>query len=88
MTTLAFDRGPLGGLPIGDLEVIEMPEEPAPGTPAPPSEPLRWLIGEGSPAQAAFARNERDGTGSAGLWQALEALTGLGSGPSGPATSS
>lgn len=80
MMVLALDRGGFGGPPIGDLEVIEMPDEPARAAP-PPSEPLRWLVGEGSPAQAAFARNEPDGTGSAGLWRAFEALSGMGSAP-------
>jgi hypothetical protein len=60
---------------LADLEVIELPEPgDADRQASPPREPLRWLVGEGSPAQASFARGEPDLTGTAGIWRALGAL--------------
>jgi hypothetical protein len=40
--------------------------------------PLRWLMGESGAAQAAFATDSSDPTGTAGLWRALGALSGGG----------
>jgi len=61
---------------LGDLEVIELPDEPmANGDEPPQVEPLRWLLGDPvPPRQAPFARTGGDPIGAAGIWVALGGL--------------
>ncbi|MDP9270110.1 MAG: hypothetical protein M3P14_03925 [Chloroflexota bacterium] len=75
MMAAAFDPGRLGPAELAQLDVIEISEEPDAPV-GPPRDPLRWLIGESGAAQAAFANDRSDPTGTAGLWRALGALSG------------
>jgi hypothetical protein len=74
MFAFAFDTGRLGPAELAQLDVIEIREEPDAPV-GPPREPLRWLIGESGAAQAVFAADRGDPTGTAGLWRALGALS-------------
>jgi hypothetical protein len=59
--------------PPGELEEIEWTEADE----APPAEPFRWLAGDDVPARfAAYAVGSRDPTGTAGMWLAIEGLSG------------
>jgi hypothetical protein len=66
------------GVTPGQLEEIEWTVADE----APPPEPFRWLVGDDVPARVVpYDAGRRDPTGVAGVWLAIEGLSGRGRRP-------